>query len=791
MKPAITFKDPMKKLFFQNQTKNNRIIEDSIKLVLNHSSAKEMDFQSNKNSKLLNKFVDVFPYYFIGLVESTFVNEKKSEKYKEFGIGLLLEEDIVMVNASNLIMDSDFTLFDIEFSLLNLSESLADFFPKKIKVNDYYCPLEEEMPEEEKIINSWGLIILEMPIASILSHLLNKNMKINLEFVKNQDINSSDLLFLDLVKSSEAKQHNPETFKLVENSYEVKLDENLMILQNIEECLPGVILNFSKGKFHLIGLNTSIKVKLENENVTDTKFIQDSTRLAIRFENKTLRSIQSKIKEIISINSYPAKFSGVLFEIFYHKINSLNEIKNLLRDNAKNLVLLFNYFLSDTKISNRLNKFEKESLDISYGKSFPNQLITTIFSLIWNKFNSGNKSIINLENLNIGTLPCTLILSQILNNSDQLTTLNLKGNLIFSKGLKNLIKQIYNTKQLVLIGQHIKIINLEKNKLSSKALKYLRHFLKVSRDLEFLSLNSNYICAKGLKYLKKSDESKREYSNLRYLGLAYNMLGPSSGEDLAEIIKDCPNLDTLHLESNNLTDEALCLVMTRLSEITDENGHNLKHLYLGSNNLSHESATYLGQWLGYNSQLEVLWLNNNNLSDEGADLITKSLSERESDEGIIKKNYKKNTMNELNFSNINLNPGGASEIFKNLKENTSLKKLNLNFNNISDQACVDLANLLNCQTERKNGFTHLFLSNCEIRDSGATFIASQIINHPDLIEVKLNSNYITDTGGEILLYAILSNSKISSFHFENNITKWRDYNLDIKKARGDLQVFFN
>jgi hypothetical protein len=60
-----------------------------------------------------------------------------------------------------------------------------------------------------------------------------------------------------------------------------------------------------------------------------------------------------------------------------------------------------------------------------------------------------------------------------------------------------------------------------------------------------------------------------------------------------------------------------------------------------------------------------------------------------------------------------------------------------------------------------------------------------------LIEFKINSNFINDKGGELLLYSVISNNTIKRFHFENNLTKWRELNLDIKQARSDLQIFYN
>ena len=88
------------------------------------------------------------------------------------------------------------------------------------------------------------------------------------------------------------------------------------------------------------------------------------------------------------------------------------------------------------------------------------------------------------------------------------------------------------------------------------------------------------------------------------------------------------------------------------------------------------------------------------------------------------------------------------------------------------------------------GINFLALSNNFISDEGAKFLAELFIRHPSIKEIKLNGNSITDIGGEVLMYSVIYNRSITRFHIENNLTTWRENNVNLKNIRGDIQIFF-
>jgi hypothetical protein len=608
-----TITDPWKKLVYKREQNINKIINNTIKentqkIKLEKKLSDEFQeilksqtLNSGKSNTLYNnsthsqsKFLDQMPYILIGLVESTFIDEAKMQKVKEFGIGLVLESNIVLVQSKNLIFDNknyptetdidtdqkpNFKLFEVEFSLLNISAKYSKYLPKKLKVRDFFCPLDienEEISDEDKILNGWGLILLEFPIGEFLRYIIEENKSIQsrdvkmrvqssssnmekesfvkLNYLDNRDLESTEIMFLEGMGIE-----GEEMFQFVESNYDMKFDENLIFLDEIKnnnerEIIPGIVIGKMNRKYYLVGINTNILISVndfneineeENQNHKKDKkdknhnheqisppTLQESTnRMALRFNKNICNLIKSKILDIKSTPGLSTEsisnsdfFSTRLFKLLDISIKDKKTFLSYLRDNCK----LLHHKLNEIKQTKDLSNEEKSMLNLYTIEGECNYFIKFSLTLIWSKVSSTNleNNLLELESLNFGIEPATDILSSVLKSLDNLISLNLKGNNILSQGLKNLIKPIYNTKQILYVGGELRIINLEGNKLSSKSMKYLRHLLKVCPQLNNLNLNHNYITSEGLKHLISAMKGKE---NLLNLSLAYNMLGSASG----------------------------------------------------------------------------------------------------------------------------------------------------------------------------------------------------------------------------------------------------------------------
>ena len=248
-----------KKQLQLNQIIRNAIQIDTLKLI--NQRNKTLDFQESfkpyslyenlvddSNSHLVNQM----PYLLFGLVETIFLDEKNGKQQYVYGCGLLIEKNVILVQAKNLIYDesdsleeeseeeeqneenkekennenepkkdkekekNNYNSFKIEFQPLNLSPEYRSYLPASIKIIDHYTPIrqdeniynsstssikdkevktdsnkkEEETvkTDSETIGNSWGIAFLEYPVGDIINYIYNKT-KINPTFSNKYSIN--------------------------------------------------------------------------------------------------------------------------------------------------------------------------------------------------------------------------------------------------------------------------------------------------------------------------------------------------------------------------------------------------------------------------------------------------------------------------------------------------------------------------------------------------------------------------------------------------------------------------
>jgi Ran GTPase-activating protein (RanGAP) involved in mRNA processing and transport len=155
--------------------------------------------------------------------------------------------------------------------------------------------------------------------------------------------------------------------------------------------------------------------------------------------------------------------------------------------------------------------------------------------MLYNKYSSSiiESKIIDIENLKIGYFSGSTILSEIIQSKDSIMTLNLRNNLLYSKGIKEIMNPIFNKKKILDLGKDLKCLCLDWNKLDGKALKYLRYLLKVSPQIALINLSNNYINGESLKHLIHCSANK---SFLEIFYINNNLLGENCGESLGKIL---------------------------------------------------------------------------------------------------------------------------------------------------------------------------------------------------------------------------------------------------------------
>ena len=260
----FVIKDKAERLKTKKQLQMNQIIKNAIQintLKLINQRNKTQDFkESFKPNSLYDNLVDdsnrhlvnQMPFLLVGLVETIFLDENNGKQKFVYGCGLLIDTNIILVPAKNLVYDdsedleeeseeedqneenkekeknendkegknekekNNYTFFKIEFQPLNLSPEYRSYLPSSIKVVDHYTPMnqndniynsstsslkdkevktdsnkkEEETvkTDSEKVGNSWGIAFLEYPVGDIINYIYNKT-KINPTYSNKYSIN--------------------------------------------------------------------------------------------------------------------------------------------------------------------------------------------------------------------------------------------------------------------------------------------------------------------------------------------------------------------------------------------------------------------------------------------------------------------------------------------------------------------------------------------------------------------------------------------------------------------------
>lgn len=751
----------------------NEVIQQDTKRI------KALKENNNIPSVSINKYDNTNPYIFSGLVESIFVNESDNTKQNIYGCGILIDSDIVIVSSNNLVLQNyeenisnKYSLNELNFYLFNVSSQYQDYLPYRFRVRDYYTPIssDENMIQEERLLNSWGIIILEYPVGDYLKYVLEEKMLSNKFYIskKNIDINypkissikESDLEVVDLCflhfGCDENKEHDFQLgvktlFDFQVNKYPFIVDENFFIMifnfQQSSIFEGPIVYKDNFGIFNVTGINSNFEYK-ENED-------DPSKIFALRFTKNTVRDINEAIISLKAKHE-TCPFNKHVFKHITNKISDLKRYYYYLKDNCK---FLEEELFNEIKDNATYFKYKDEEEIVSIYHPFMKFCLFLISNKIFK--NCGDN--IDLNNFNFGLNGCE-ILSEIMKNLESFKILNLRSNSIYAEGMKMILKPVLNTPFFERLCQSLMILNVDNNKLGSKGVKYLTCLLKHSSCLESLSLNNNNILSKGVKYLYHSLKSS---INLTSLSLNYNNISYQGCDYLTSLIRSHEALKELYLESNNIGDEGAIKLFKTLKDYSK-----LQHLSIPFNNLTGNSVSSIAEYLINNENLVILNLSNNDFSENFGE-ISDSLSEN-------------SQLKELNLDSSKLTNESIEKLCLKLKENQSLSRLYLNSNEVTDENVINIVDLVS----NSINITHLFLSNNYITNEGAKLIAQEIINHKSLVHLKLNSNYISDEGGDLLLFAIYNNSSIRKFNIENNFTSWRENKIDIKNLRENLEILY-
>ena len=383
----------------------------------------------------------------------------------------------------------------------------------------------------------------------------------------------------------------------------------------------------------------------------------------------------------------------------------------------------------------------------------------------------------------------TEFLCDCLKEDNTLQELNLAYNNITNEGAKN-IKKIA---EAIRVTKTLQKLSLRENKLSDDEVAAISYSLNSNVSLQELNLTRNNITDEGAKKIAKAIQ---ENETLQTLNLSYNNISDDGAEAISYSLEINVSLQELNLTRNNITDEGAKKIAKAI-QVTKT----LRKLNLNENQIFDDGAADIGNSLIVNKSLQELNIQGHGvhapcvITNKGAKNLSKAIRvnttlqkldlshNKISDDGAaaISDSLEINkSLQELNLLMNTIANEGAKKIAKAIQVNKALQKLDLSYNNISDDGAAAISDSLRINTSLQE----LNLASSDITNKGAKKIAKAIQVNKALQKLDLSYNNISDDGAA----AISDSLRINTSLQELNLASSDITNEGAKKIAEAIQV---
>lgn len=255
-------------------------------------------------------------------------------------------------------------------------------------------------------------------------------------------------------------------------------------------------------------------------------------------------------------------------------------------------------------------------------------------------------------------------------------------------------------------------------------------------------------------------------------------MGDNYAKAFSEGLKHCRTLEKINLNSNRLSEKGSLDILQQIEP------QNLKELGMSNNKLGIKSITKISQILtGSKSCLKHLSLEGTNLNDSGAIILFDSITNNSS---ITRLNLARNKITELccgalktmlmfnkSLSRMDLHWNqltgrGTCTIFEGLSDNKSLIELDLSWNLIARNLDLDIITRISDIISNQKSLKHLDLSFNYLTGEDCKVLADGFCNNHEILGVHMIGNdCVVDSSG-FLIPNIYVN-KLEQGHFASRI----------------------
>ncbi|XP_066462650.1 NACHT, LRR and PYD domains-containing protein 12-like [Eleutherodactylus coqui] len=344
---------------------------------------------------------------------------------------------------------------------------------------------------------------------------------------------------------------------------------------------------------------------------------------------------------------------------------------------------------------------------------------------------------VDLSHVHMSALDCT-VLAFILETCTNIKELVLTGCHLDDEGLNRLAPALHN----------LQILSLGENDLPDTSCTQLASGIRDNPSLQTLDLRNNKLS--GPHFSDLMDALSSPACRIEELNLRCNDLPGTSCTQLASVIRNNPSLKKLDLFANHLSGPHFSDLMDALSSPACK----IEELNLSHNDLSDASCTQLASGIRNNPSLKKLDLSMNHLSGPRFSDLMDALSSPACN------------IEYLNLGCNKLPEMSCTQLASGIRNNPSLKKLDLSYNYLSGPHFSDLMDALSspaCMIEELN------LKYNDLSDTPCSQLAIGIRNNPFLKKLDLSDNHLSGPHFSDLMDALSSPAcKIEELNLGNN-----------------------
>ena len=292
---------------------------------------------------------------------------------------------------------------------------------------------------------------------------------------------------------------------------------------------------------------------------------------------------------------------------------------------------------------------------------------------------------------------------------------------------------------------HLQEFRISGNKLSTVGAIKIVKALQSAFNLRALYISDNEIDSMAAKHIASVVGHANQ---LHELDISKNEFRSRGIEIILTPLQNYDKLTKLYINDNSVTDD----IITHIIGTVISSNTRLREIDISGNNLQVKGAINIAVALQSIVMLTKLCISNNNMTCQAANDIAV----------VITHNAH---LQDLDIGGNDLLAAGATIIAESLQKISTLRKLYINNNKITSEAVDDIAAAVSCNPHLEE----FDISKNEIEGSGAIKLAKSFQQISTLKKLFVDHNMITDEAAGDFAYAISHNPHLIAFKMNGNL----------------------